>query len=64
MEASQGHVGGADLSGVGEQIVDYAFSTEGDARFMVFVEIKTPTTNLIHGPPSQEWCVADCPTAY
>jgi hypothetical protein len=47
MEASQAYVSGADLSGRGGPIVDYAFSTEGDARFMVFLEIKTPMSKLI-----------------
>ena len=53
IEHSQGSVGGTSLSGKGEKISDYAVSTTGDARFMVFVEIKTAETPLLAGTKPQ-----------
>jgi hypothetical protein len=53
IEYSQGSVGGTSLSGKGEKISDYAVSTTGDARFMVFVEIKTAETLLLAGSKPQ-----------
>jgi hypothetical protein len=53
IEHSQAHVGGAGLSGTGGKIPDYAVSTTGDARFMVFVEIKTSETLLLGGSKPQ-----------
>jgi hypothetical protein len=47
MEHSQAHVGGAGLAGSGGKIADYALSTTGDVRFIVFVEIKTAETPLL-----------------
>ena len=53
IEHSQAHVSGSTLSGSGEIIGDYAVSTSGDARFMVFVEIKTAETALLAGTKPQ-----------
>ena len=53
IEHSQAHVGGIGLSGAGGKIPDYAVSTSGDARFMVFVEIKTAETALLTGSKPQ-----------
>jgi Domain of unknown function (DUF4263) len=53
IEHSQANVGGAGLSGTGGRIPDYAVSTTGDARFMVFVEIKTAETLLLAGSKPQ-----------
>ena len=53
IEHSQAHVSGTGLSGTGEKIPDYAVSTSGDARFMVFVEIKTAETPLLAGSRPQ-----------
>jgi hypothetical protein len=53
IEHSQAHVSGTGLSGTGGKIPDYAVSTSGDARFMVFVEIKTAETLLLGGSKPQ-----------
>jgi hypothetical protein len=43
----QANVGGADLSGRGEQVPDYLMGSEGDLRFTVLVDIKKPTAPLL-----------------
>ncbi len=53
IEHSQAHVSGVGLNGTGGKIPDYAVSTSGDARFMVFVEIKTAETPLLAGSKPQ-----------
>ncbi len=43
----QASVGETDLSGRGDQIVDFAMNTVGDIKYSVLVELKLPSTQLI-----------------
>jgi len=52
-EQPQPHYGGTRVDGTGGQKGDFLCSTEGDIRFTVLVEIKTPETPLIQGTSPQ-----------
>lgn len=60
-EQGQPHYGGTRVDGTGEQRGDILCSTEGDIKFTVLVEIKTPQTSLLHGTSPQRngaWSIA------
>jgi len=52
-EQGQPHYGGTRADGTGGQRGDVLVATEGDVRFTVLVEIKTPATNLLQGAVAQ-----------
>lgn len=52
-EQSQPNYGGIRINGTGGQRGDFLVSTEGDYRFTVLVEIKTPQTPLLQGTEPQ-----------
>ena len=52
-EQSQPHYGGTRVDRSGGQRGDTLLSTDGDVKFTVLVEIKTPATSLTHGTEAQ-----------
>ncbi len=60
-EQSQPHYGGTRVDGTGGQRGDTLCTAEGDIKFTVLVEIKTPATPIIQGASAQRngaWSVA------
>lgn len=47
----QPHYGGVEVTGRGAQRGDVLVRTEGDVRFTVLVELKRPSTRLLHPEP-------------
>lgn len=60
-EQSQPHYGGTRVDGTGGQRGDILCSTDGDIKFTVLIEIKTPLTPIIQGTSAQRngaWSMA------